>query len=95
MDEIFFRECGLRFLIDPLLLEYLDGLRISIPQICLNFLRKFFGLITLANERGVNLTVIDLARLGYVKCNSKLTPTIFYLTNAPGRNVLEGLPEKG
>lgn len=92
--EIFFRDCGLRFPVDPLLLEYLEALKISIPQMCPNFLRKISGLITLAKENEVELTVADLVRLGHIKRNSKLTPVTFYLANAAGRGVLEGLPEK-
>ena len=61
---------------------------------CPNFLRKISRLITLPMENEVELTVVDLARLGYVKHNSKLTPATFYLTNAVRWGILEGLPEK-
>ena len=61
---------------------------------CPNFLRAVFGLMTLDKEEMVNLAVIDLARLGYVKRNSKQSPSTFYLTKAPGRSVVKDLPGK-
>lgn len=54
------------------------------------------GLITLANEKWFELTVIDLARLDHVKHNSKHASTTFYLVRAPTprRSVIEDLPFK-
>lgn len=69
--EIWLGECGHIFPIHPLLLDFLEALELAIPQMCLNFVRMIHGLIVLAEENAVYLTVKDLVHLTVVKANVK------------------------
>lgn len=53
------------------------------------------GIITLAREHEVDLTVMDLLRLCMVKVNSKHDPQCFYLSNSSGKlRVILKIPGK-
>lgn len=71
MYEMWLEECGLRFSIHPLLLDFLEALEMAIPQICLKFVRMIHGFIFLVEENVVHLTVNDILRLTVVKADAK------------------------
>lgn len=52
--EIFFKDFGLRFPIPSLILEFFDSLKISITQMCTNFVRSVTLTIVLDKEHGVD-----------------------------------------
>ncbi|GMN21858.1 hypothetical protein TIFTF001_045565 [Ficus carica] len=70
MYTIYF-ECGLRLPIPPLLIQSMNHYQLAIPQLMPNRMRVFLGLIVLADEAGVELTVVDILAICYPQENSK------------------------
>ena len=60
------------------------------PQMC----PMVLGLMVVAHKQGVDLDVIDLARLCVVKTNSKHDPKCFYHSKATGKGVISAIPSK-
>ena len=70
MYTIYF-ECGLRLPLPPLLVQCMHHYQLAIPQLMPNGMRVFLGLIVLAEEAGVELTVDDVLAIYYPQENSK------------------------
>ncbi|GMN28788.1 hypothetical protein TIFTF001_041224 [Ficus carica] len=70
MYTIYF-ECGLRLPIPPLLIQSMNHYQLVIPQLMPNGMRVFLGLIVLAEEAGVELSVDDILAIYYPQENSK------------------------
>ena len=92
--EIWLEKYGLRFPIHPLMFDFVQTLGLTLPQMCPNFVRMVMGLIVVAHEEKVELTLMDLVRLCVVKANSKHDMKCFYLSRAAGKGVISGLPSK-
>ncbi|GMN57655.1 hypothetical protein TIFTF001_026760 [Ficus carica] len=70
MYTIYF-ECGLRLPLPPLLVQCMHHYQLAIPQLMPNGMRVFLGLIVLADEAGVELSVDDILAIYYPQENSK------------------------
>ncbi|GMN60134.1 hypothetical protein TIFTF001_029228 [Ficus carica] len=70
MYTIYF-ECGLRIPIPPLLIQSMHHYQLAIPQLMPNGMRVFLGLIVLADETGVKLSVDDILAIYYPQENLK------------------------
>ncbi|GMN70506.1 hypothetical protein TIFTF001_039549 [Ficus carica] len=70
MYTIYF-ECGLRLPLPPLLIQCMHHYQLAIPQLMLNGMRVFLGLIVLAGEAGIELSVDDILAIYYPQENSK------------------------
>ncbi|GMN29670.1 hypothetical protein TIFTF001_044374 [Ficus carica] len=70
MYTIYF-ECGLRLPLPPLLVQTMHHYNLAIPQLMPNGMRVFLGLIVLAEEAGVELTVDDVLEIYYPQENFK------------------------
>ncbi|GMN64156.1 hypothetical protein TIFTF001_033227 [Ficus carica] len=70
MYTIYF-ECGLRIPLPPLLVQTMHHYNLAIPQLKPNGMRVFMGLIVLAEEAGVELTVDDVLAIYYPQENFK------------------------
>ena len=92
--QVFFEECGLRFPIPRLLIQFCDRLGLQFAQMCPNFVRQVMALLLLSKEAGVSLDVNDLGRLLVAKRNSKHHPVCFYLANRPRQGIVTDLPGK-
>ena len=92
--QVFFEECGLRFPIPRLLIEFCDRLGLQFAQLCPNFVRQVMALLLLSKEAGISLDVNDLGRLVVAKRNSKHHPMCFYLANRPRQGIVTDLPGK-
>lgn len=90
--EIFFSECGLFFSLPELLIALLWKLKISLPQLCPNFIRIVLCLQTLAEKHGFILTLADLLHLSAVKKGR--SRGTFYLRPRKGLRVFEDFPDK-
>ncbi|GMN20690.1 hypothetical protein TIFTF001_039954 [Ficus carica] len=64
MYTIYF-ECGLRLPLPPLLVQCMYHYQLVIPQLMPNGMRVFLGLIVLADEAGVELSVDDILAIYY------------------------------
>nr|GMN22463.1 hypothetical protein TIFTF001_043519 [Ficus carica]GMN22498.1 hypothetical protein TIFTF001_043525 [Ficus carica] len=70
MYTIYF-ECGLRISLPPLLVQTMHHYNLAIPQLMSNGMRFFLGLIVLAEEASVELTVDDVLAIYYPQENFK------------------------
>ncbi|GMN64825.1 hypothetical protein TIFTF001_033886 [Ficus carica] len=70
MYTIYF-ECGLRLRLPPLLIQCMHHYQLAIPQLMPNGMRVFLGLIVLAEEAGVELSVDDVLAIYYPQENFK------------------------
>ncbi|GMN59217.1 hypothetical protein TIFTF001_028309 [Ficus carica] len=70
MYTIYF-ECGLRLPLPHLLVHTMHHYHLAIPQLMPNGMRVFLGLIVLAEEAGVELTVDDVLAIYYPQENFK------------------------
>ncbi|GMN55578.1 hypothetical protein TIFTF001_024686 [Ficus carica] len=70
MYTIYF-ECGLQLPIPPLLIQSMHHYQLAIPQLMPNGIRVFLGLIVLADEVGVEMSVDDILAIYYPQENSK------------------------
>ncbi|GMN71752.1 hypothetical protein TIFTF001_054148, partial [Ficus carica] len=70
MYTIYF-ECGLRIPLPPLLVQTMHHYNLAIPQLMPNGMKVFMGLIVLAEEAGVELTVDDVLAIYYPQENFK------------------------
>ncbi|GMN55830.1 hypothetical protein TIFTF001_024953 [Ficus carica] len=70
MYTIYF-ECGLRLQLQPLLIQCMHHYQLAIPQLMPNGMRVFLGLIVLAEEAGVELSVDDTLAIFYPQENFK------------------------
>ncbi|GMN73353.1 hypothetical protein TIFTF001_053679, partial [Ficus carica] len=70
MYTIYF-ECGLRLPLPPLLVQTMHHYNLAIPQLMPNGMRVFLGLIVLAEEAGVELTVDYVLAIYYPQENFK------------------------
>ena len=70
MYTIYF-ECGLRLLIPSLLTQSMHHYQLAMPQLMPSGMRVFLGLIVIAEEVGVKLSVDDILTLYYLQKNSK------------------------
>ncbi|GMN62973.1 hypothetical protein TIFTF001_032051 [Ficus carica] len=68
---IIYFECGLRLPLHPLLIQCMHHYQLAIPQLMPNGMRVFLGLIVLADEAGVELSVDDMLAIYYPQENSK------------------------
>ena len=64
-------ECGLRLPLPPLLIQCMHHYQLAIPQLMPNGMRVFLGLIVLADEASIELTVDDVLAIYYPQENSK------------------------
>ena len=78
----------------PILFDFIKALGLTLPQICPNFVKMVLGLLVMAQEQKVVLTLMDLVCLCAVKANSKHDPKCFYLSKTAGRGVISGIPSK-
>ena len=65
MYMIYF-ECGLRLPIHPLIIQSMHHYQLAIPQLMPNGMRVFLGLIVIADEAGIELSVDNFLALYYL-----------------------------
>ena len=70
MYAIYF-ECGLRLPLPPLLIQCMHHYQLAIPQLMPNGMRVFLGLIVLAEEAKIELSVDDFLAIYYPQENVK------------------------
>ena len=64
-------ECGLRLPLPPLFIQCMHHYQLAIPQLMPNDMRVFLGLIVLAEEAGVELSVDDILAIYYLQENTR------------------------
>ncbi|VVB04796.1 unnamed protein product [Arabis nemorensis] len=91
--EVYFKECGLCFLIPEILTHLMNELGVALPQLCPNIIREVVVLQTLAEEHGLPLDIPTLARVCMIRQSSGHKGN-FYFAVKGERRVLCDRPPK-